>query len=145
MTGGTWIVAFWLIGAAIVHPGRADAGAPPAPPFDGSAEVSRAKLECWQLVRTSQTPYESYAECSRLIVGGELRATLGDADFVDQYLAQRSSLYRAVDTGSITLEEALQVMKAAVDTKYRRGTAQSTFNPLTHARREVKLPEQAST
>ena len=123
VTGGIWIVALWLIGSAIVHPGRAGAEVPPAPPLDGSAEVSRAKLECWQLVRTSQTPYERYAECSRLIVGRELRAALGDADFVDQYLAQRTSLYRAVDTGTITLEEALHVMKATVDTKYRRGTA----------------------
>jgi hypothetical protein len=116
-------VAFWLIGTAIVPPGGAAAETPPAPPLDGSVEVSRAKLECWQLARTSQTPYESYAECSRLIVGGELRAALGDAKFVDQYLAQRTTLYRSVDSGTITLDEALQVMKATVVTKYRRGTA----------------------
>jgi hypothetical protein len=123
MTRASVAVAFWLIGTAIVHPGNAEAETPPAPPLDGSVEVSRAKLECWQLARTSQTPYESYAECSRLIVGGELRAALGDAKFVDQYLAQRTTLYRSVDSGTITLEEALQVMKATVVTKYRRGTA----------------------
>jgi hypothetical protein len=118
-----WIAAFWLIGAAMVYSGRAEAEAPPAPPLDGSAEVSRAKLECWGRARTSQTPYESYAECSRRIVGTELRAALGDVDFVDLYLAQRTGLYRAVDTGTITLEEALQVMKATVATRFRRGTA----------------------
>lgn len=121
-TGGVWIAAVWLIGAAMVYPGRADAEAP-APPLDGSAAVSRAKLECWRLAQTSQTPYESYAECSRLIVGTELRSALGDADFVDRYLAQRAGLYREVDTGAITLEEALQVMKATVVTRFRRGTA----------------------
>ena len=120
---GARILTCWLICSAIIHPGRVDAQAPPAPPLDGSPEVSRAKMECWQLSRTSRTPYESYAECSRLLVGRELREALGDAAFVDQYLAQRTSLYRAVDTGTITLEEALQVMKATVDTKYRRGTA----------------------
>jgi hypothetical protein len=115
-------VAFWLIGTAIAPPGGAAAETRPAPPLDGSVEASRAKLECWQLARMSRTPYESYAECSRLIVGGELRAALGDAKFVDQYLAQRTTLYRSVDSGAITLEEALQVMKATVVTKYRRGT-----------------------
>jgi hypothetical protein len=120
---GVWIVTCWLICSAIIHPGRADAQAPPAPPLDGRPEISQAKLECWKLFRMSRTPYASYAECSRLIVGRELREALGDADFVDQYLAQRTSLYRAVDIGTITLEEALQVMKAAVDTKYRRATA----------------------
>ena len=123
MTRASVAAAFWLIGTAIVHPGGAEAEPPPAPPLDGSVEVSRAKLECWQRARTSQTPYESYAECSRLIVGGELRAALGDAKFVDQYLAQRTTLYRSVDSGTITLDEALQVMKATVVTKYRRGTA----------------------
>ena len=123
MTRAAVAVAFWLIGTAIVSPGGAAAETPPAPPLDGNVEVSRAKLECWQLARMSQTPYESYAECSRLIVGGELRAALGDAKFVDQYLVQRTTLYRSVDSGTITLEEALQVMKATVVTKYRRGTA----------------------
>ena len=122
-TAGVWVAAFWLIGAAMAYPGRAEAEAPPAPPLDGRAEVSRAKLECWRLARTSEAPYERYAECSRSIVGTELRAALGDADFVDRYLAQRAGLYRGVDTGTITLEEALQVMKATVATRFRRGTA----------------------
>ena len=116
-------VALWLIGAMAIHPGPAEAEAPPAPPLDGSAVVSRAKLECWQLARMSQTPYASFAECSRLVIERELRATLGDTEFVDQYLAQRTNLYRSVDSGTITLDEALQVMKATVVTKYRRGTA----------------------
>ena len=123
MTRAAVAVAFWLSGTAIVSPGGAAAETPPAPPLDGNVEVSRAKLECWQLARMSQTPYERYAECSRVIVGGELRAALGDAKFVDQYLVQRTTLYRSVDSGTITLEEALQVMKATVVTKYRRGTA----------------------
>jgi hypothetical protein len=122
-TAVMWIATFWLIGAAMAYPGRTEAEAPPAPPLDGSAEVSRVKLECWRLARTSHTPYESYAECSRIIVGTELRAALGDGDFVALYLAQRTGLYRSVDTGSITLEEALQVMKATVATRFRRGTA----------------------
>ena len=123
MTRASVAAAFWLIGTAIGCPSGAIAETPASPPLDGNVEVSRAKLECWQIARTSQTPYESYAECSRLIVGGELRAALGDAKFVDQYLAQRTTLYRSVDSGTITLEEALQVMKATVVTKYRRGTA----------------------
>lgn len=122
-TGGTWIAAVCLIGAAMVYPHHAEAQAPPAPPLDGSAEVARAKLECWRLAQAGPTPYESYAECSKLAVGSELRATLGDADFVDRYLAQRTGLYREVDTGTITLDEALQVMKATVVTRFRRGTA----------------------